>query len=179
MIKNFFKNTFNFKILLFFLTILFLFTVPLYTKKSDLLNTENWILIGENKKGEKLFYEKNFLKKYPELKLGLKLLYLPSDDIAQRCEAYWIDWFLTNEYREVMWSGLPKEEKDKCKSLEYSIHTWQIDCKKKNFKELNFAWYNEEGTPVYTRKNTGISFLFIPEDLVKTLFDKFCKHQQN
>ncbi|MDF2953827.1 MAG: hypothetical protein OD816_001072 [Thermodesulfobacterium sp.] len=176
MIKNFLKNKFNSKIFSFFLTLFFLFTASLYAKKLDLLNIKNWVLIGENKRGEKLFYEKNSLKNYPELKLSLTLLYLPSDEIAQRCEEYWMNWFLMNEYREVMWSGIPKEEKAKCKSLKYGIYTWQIDCKKRNFREMDFVWYNNKGIPVYTRKNVGISFLFIPEDLVKTLFDKFCKH---
>jgi len=135
-----------------------------------------WEFLGKNEREEKLFYDKTSLKRKTPSKIELELLYLPSKDISKKCEDYWTNWFLMNEYREVMWIGIPEEEKLKCESLKYGIYKWQLNCKNKTYKELDYSWYNEKGEPVYTRKNTGISFLPIPKTLTENFpFEKFCQ----
>lgn len=161
-------------IILLFLSITFLFLTNLCGKALNLLDSKNWILISKNKKGEKIFYEKDSFKRLSNSKINLNLLYLPSDNVSQRCENYWINWFSMSEYREVLWIGIPKEEKERCKRLKYSIYKGQIDCKNRTFKVLDFTWYDNEGNPVYTRKSVGISFLSIPEELIEVIFNKFC-----
>jgi len=147
-----------------------------FSSKNDLNILNNWKLIAENEKKEKLFYNESSVKIKTPSKTEIELLYLPSNDIAQRCEDYWMNWFLMNEFREVMWIGIPEKEKAKCRSLKYGIYRWIIDCKNKTYKEIDYFWYDEKENPIYTRKNTGISFLFIPKDLIENFpFDKFCK----
>lgn len=140
------------------------------------LENKNLILINENKQGEKLFCIQNSLKKLSNSKIEIELLYLPREDIAKKCEDYWIYWLTSGEYREYLWIPLEKEELERCRSLKYGIYKWQIDCKKKTYKEKDWAWYNEKENRVYTRKYVGISFLPIPKDLTENnFFEKICK----
>lgn len=163
-------------IIIIFIILNFTFINLSKAENLNFLNNQNLILISENSKGEKLFYIKDSMKKISDSKLEVQLLYLPKEDIAQRCEDYWIYWRISNEMREYLWIGLEKDELEKCRSLKYGIYKWQIDCKKKVYKEKDWGWYNEKGAPVYTRKNVGISFISIPKDLIgDNFFGKFCK----
>lgn len=160
------------------LTFLVIFIFISFSKAEslNLLDSQNLSLIKENSKGEKLFYLKDSLKKISDSKIEVNLLYLPKEDIAKRCEDYWIYWRISSEMREYLWISLEKEELDKCRSLKYGIYKWQIDCKKRTYKEKDWGWYDEKGTPVYTRKTVGISFISIPKDLTgEELFENLCK----
>ncbi len=137
---------------------------------------KNLVLINENKQGEKLFYIQDSFKKISDSKIEVELLYFPRENIAKRCEDYWIYWLTSGEYREYLWIPLEKEELERCRSIKYGIYKWQIDCKKKIYKEKDWGWYNEEGNLIYTKKSVGISFLLIPKDLINDeFFNKICK----
>ncbi|PMP67616.1 MAG: hypothetical protein C0190_02940 [Thermodesulfobacterium geofontis] len=161
--------------LVIFLIVNFGFIIFSKAESLNLLNNQNLSLISENSKGEKLFYLKDSLKKISDSKLEVNLLYLPKEDISKRCEDYWIYWRISSEMREYLWISLEKEELDKCRSLKYAIYKWQIDCKKRTYKEKDWGWYDEKGNSVYTRRTVGISFISIPKDLIEELFENLCK----
>ena len=161
---------------LFFLFILFFFNLLGYSQGRIKVAGEEWILLNTGPKEEKLFYSSGSIKKLSKDKIKLNILYYPSSEIVKRCKNYWIQWLCSGEYREVLWEGLPEEDNKKCEALKYGIYEYEIDCAKRKYKEKNWAWYNKEDKILYSRKSVGISFLSIPEDLIKDkIFERVCK----
>ena len=147
-----------------------------YSQERIKIANEEWILLNIGPKEEKLFYSPSSIKKLTKDKIRVNILYYPSSEIVNRCKNYWIQWFLSGEYREVLWEGLPEEDNKKCETLKYGIYEYEIDCAKRKYKNKNWTWYNKENEILYSRSSVGISFLSIPEDLIKDkIFEGVCK----
>ncbi len=170
------KKVFTFTFL-FFLSIILFSLILGYSQERIKIANEEWILLNTGPKEEKLFYSPGSIKKITKDKIRLNVLYYPSSEIVNRCKNYWIQWCWSSEISEVAWEGLPEEDNKKCEALKYGIYEYEIDCAKRKYKDKDWAWYNKEDKILYSRRSVGISFLSIPEDLIKDkIFEEVCKY---
>ena len=160
-----------------FFIVFFISLILGYSQERIKIANEEWILLNIGPKEEKLFYSPSSIKKLTKDKIRVNILYHPSSEIVNRCKNYWIQWSWSSEYGEVaLWEGLPKEDNKKCETLKYGVYEYEIDCAKRKYKDKNWTWYNKENEILYSRSSVGISFLSIPEDLIKDkIFEGVCK----
>jgi len=161
----------------FLFIILFVSLILGYSQERIKVAGEDWILLNTGPKEEQLFYSPSSIKKITKDKIRLNILYYPSSEIVNRCKNYWIQWCWSSEIAEVAWGRPPEEDNKKCEALKYGIYEYEIDCAKRKYKDKNWAWYNKENEILYSRKSVGISFLSIPEDLIKDkIFERVCQY---